>query len=74
MIRYEFNQCNKKALFGTFATRAFSRLFECEQCDNEETQKDLLSTHMCVGTRFKCNQCDRIASQWWSLKSHKQRK
>ena len=64
----------KSSLFGTFATHAFSRLFKCEQCDREETQKHLLSTHKRVGTKFKCNQCDRIACQWCSLKSHKKRK
>ena len=61
-------------LFGTFATHAFSRLFKCERCDREETQKHLLSTHKRVGTKFKCNRCDRIACQWCSLKSHKKRK
>ena len=64
----------KSSLFGTFATHAFSRLFKCEQCDREETQKHLLSTHKRVGTKFKCNRCDRIACQWCSLKSHKKRK
>ena len=58
----------------TFFTHAFSRLFKCEQCDREETQKHLLSTHKRVGTKFKCNRCDRIACQWCSLKSHKKRK
>ena len=39
----------KISLFGTFATHAFSRLFKCEQCDREETQKHLQSTHKHVG-------------------------
>ena len=58
----------------TFATQAFLRQLQCEQCDHEETQKHLLNTHNRVGTKFKCNQCDQIACQWCSLKSHKQRK
>ena len=75
VIKYEFNQCDDKAIWSsTFATQTFSRLFKCEQCDHEESQKHLLSTHKRVGTKFKCNQCDRVACQWCSLKSHKQRK
>ena len=40
-----------------------SALFKCGLCDHGTTQKHLLSTHMCIGTRFKCNQCDQIANQ-----------
>ena len=47
----------------TFATEALARVFKCEQCDHEATQKQLLRTHKYVGSRFKCNQCGQIAIQ-----------